>query len=466
MDDAKLETTKQNKIDANEIIISGHVWTAVWYLAWPTAINTIIQTAYGIINAIFVGRLHNATEALAAVGIGNAVLMIQFGIVIGLSAGTSALVARFVGAEDYEDANAATGQSMLLSVVAGIVTGLPLVIFAVPIVRLVGASGSVTQLAADYTAIISWFSIPMFLFVIVTSAIRSTGDMRSPLYAGALTIIVNILFDWLLIFGVGPFATMGVRGAAISTAITRVMGMLLMFWFLKRWELRDWFRHVRWHSNWPGRIIKIGWPAAVQNLLWSTAFAGFIKILALLPAAQAAAAQAALTVSIRIESFAFMPGLAYSIAATPIVGQNLGAGKPDRAEHSAWVATSQAVVIMTAIAALFLVVPRQLALMFTNELAVVPLIVSYLRINALSEPLLAVNMVLRGALQGAGDTRFPMWTTIGTLWMLRLPLAWILSVPTGLEATGAWIAMSSTTALSGIIMAIYFKIGHWRRIRV
>jgi len=465
MDEVKLETTKQG-IDANEIITSGHVWAAVWYLAWPTVVNTIIQTAYGIINAIFVGRLHNATDALAAVGIGNTALMIQFGLVIGLSAGTSALVARFIGAGDYEDANAATGQSLLLSVVAGIITGLPLVIFAVPIVRLVGASGSVVPIAADYTAIISWFSIPMFLFVIITSAIRSTGDMRSPLYAGVATIVVNVLFDWLLIFGIGPFAAMGVRGAAISTAITRVVGMLLMFWFLQRSELRGWFRHARWHSDWSGRIMNIGWPAAAQNLLWSTASAGFIKILAMLPAAQVAAAQAALTVSLRIESFAFMPGIAYSIAATPLVGQNLGAGKPDRAEHSAWVATGQAVVIMTAVAILFLVIPRQLALMFTNEFAVVPLIVSYLRINALSEPLLAVNMVLRGALQGAGDTRFPMWTTVGTLWVLRLPLAWVLSIPTGLEATGAWIAMSVTTAVSGIIMAIYFKSGHWRKIRV
>jgi Na+-driven multidrug efflux pump len=130
------------------------------------------------------------------------------------------------------------------------------------------------------------------------------------------------------------------------------------------------------------------------------------------------------------------------------------------------VATGQAVVIMTAVAILFLAIPRELALIFTNEFAVVPLIVSYLRINAISEPLLAVNMVLRGALQGAGDTRFPMWTTVGTLWVLRLPLAWALSIPTGLEATGAWIAMSVTTAVSGIIMAVYFKSGHWRKIRV
>ena len=451
---------------ANTIITTGHVWAAVWYLAWPTAINTIIQTAYGVINAVFVGRLADATTALAAVGIGNTALMIQFGLVIGLSAGTSALVARFVGAGDFEEADAVTGQSIVLSIAGGIITGLPLVVFAGPIVRGIGAEGRIVSLAADYTALISWYSIPLFLLVIITSAIRSAGDVRSPLYGGAAVIVVNTVFDWMLIFGKGPFPAMGVHGAAISTAISRVVGMVIMFWFLYRSDLRGSFRHIRWHGGWSSRILRIGWPAAAQNLLWSTAFAGFIRILALLPAAQAAAAQAALTVAIRIESFAFMPGVAYSIAATPLVGQNLGAGKPDRAQHSAWVAVGQAVFIMTAVAVVFLAAPRWLASIFTDEAAVVPLIVAYLRINAISEPLLAVNMVLRGALQGAGDTRFPAILTVITLWLIRLPLAWLLSIPIGLGATGAWIAMSVTTGLSGLAMAAYFMLGRWRNVRV
>ncbi len=465
MDEAQPQDSRPRN-QASEIIVSGHIWSAVWYLAWPTAINTLIQTAYGVINLLFVGKLHNATQALAAIGIGNVILMIQFGMVVGLSVGTSALVSRFLGARQHNDADEATGQSLVLAVIAGAISGLPLILLAGPIVTVVGAQPNVAPLAADYTAIISWFSIPTFVYFIITAALRSAGDVITLLYAGAAVISLNVILDWILIYGVGPFPSLGVHGAAISTGISRVVGMLAMLWFLNRSVLKGSLRHVKVHRGWFGRIIRIGWPASVQNLLWSTASAVFVMILGLLPASRATAAQAALTVALRIEAFAFMPGLAYSTAATPLVGQNLGAGKPDRAEHSAWVATLQAVMIMATVAVVFMVIPRWLALAFTREAAVVPLIVAYLRINAVSEPFLAVGMVLRGALQGAGETLKPMAVTVGTLWLLRLPLAWALVLPLGLGAVGAWIAMATTTILSGLLMAALFKWGRWQSTRV
>ncbi len=452
--------------NATDIIVTGHVWSAVWYVAWPTAINTLILTAYNLINRAFVGRLPNAEEALAAVGIGGAALMLQFALTVGISVGTSALVARFIGAEQFDDADEATGQSLGLSVIGGVISAVPLVAAAYPIVVAVGAHGDVAPLAAAYTAIIGWFSIPFFVYFIAQAALRSAGDVRSPLYAGAATIIVNILFDYLLIFGVGPFPQLGVQGAAYATGISRIAGMLITLWFLRRSVLRAAFVHMwpRWH--WFARILRIGWPAVLQNFVWTGANAGFLRILGELPGALATASQAAYTVAISIESIAFMPGVAYSMAATPLVGQNLGAGKPDRAMHTAWVATGQAVAIMSLVAVAFVVIPEWLALAFTKEQTVVPLIVSYLMINALSEPFLALGMVLRGALQGAGETRVPFWLSVLTLWVIRLPLTWALAIPFGLGATGAWIAMSGSTVLSGIVIAYYFKLGRWREVKV
>jgi len=461
------KTLSENEIRrdrASKIITSGHVWSAVWYLAWPTAINTIIQSAYMVINALFVGRLPNATEALAAVGIGHAALMIQFGLLMGLTAGTAALVARFLGAGQIEDADEATGQSLVLSVLGGAVSGLPLVLAAGPIVAPF-LEARVVPLAADYTAIISWFSIPAFVAVVIQAALRSAGDVRSPLYAGLIMIVVNVFLDWLLIFGFGPVPGMGVHGAAVSTAISRIAGMFIMVWFLRRSVLAGSFRSLRPRLGWARRILNIGWPAALQNLMWSTASLAFVFILAQL-GSQATAAQAALTVALRIEGLAFMPGVAFGMAATPLVGQNLGAGKPDRAAHSAWVAVGQAVIIMTVIGALFVIFPRPLALLFTKEAAVIPLIVSYLIINGVSEPFLAIGMVLRGALQGAGDTRFPMAITVLSLWVLRLPLAWFFAIILGLGATGAWISMAITTVFSGVVLMVWFKMGKWREVRV
>jgi len=459
-------SNSQRANHASEIITSGHVWKAVWYLAWPTAINTLILTAYNIINRLFLGRLSNAEEALAAVGIGGTVLMIQFALTIGLSAGTAALASRFLGAQNYQDAEDVTRQSLILSIIAAVITGLPLILFATPLVQLVGAKGNVIALASDYTAIISWFSAPLFVYLIAQTAIRSAGDAKSPLYAGAIIITINVLFDWLLIFGIGPFPALGVRGAAISTGISRVAGVAVTFWFLRRSILGKSLESWHIHPGWFRRILNIGWPASIQNILWTTAYAGFVKILAYLPGGQATAAQAALTVAITIESIAFMPGIAYSTAATPLVGQNLGAGKPQRAEHTAWVATGQAVFIMTAVAILFFFAPQWLARLFTADAVVVPLIVSYLRINALAEPFLAVSMVLRGALQGAGETRVPAWITFITYWLIRVPLAWLLAITLGYGPTGAWIAMSLTTFLSGVLVAIWFVWGKWRSVQI
>jgi multidrug resistance protein, MATE family len=198
----------------------------------------------------------------------------------------------------------------------------------------------------------------------------------------------------------------------------------------------------------------------------STASMAFRGVLGYLPPAQVDPAQAALSVALPIESMAFMPGMAYGMAATPLVGQNLGAGKPDRAAHAAWVATGQAVFIMTLVAIFFLSAPGYLARTFTKDPKVVGLVIWYLRINALSEPMLALSMVLRGALQGAGETRAPMFFTIATLWLVRMPLAILLTLTLKYGAVGSWIAMSVTTALSGILMAWWFVRGSWRTVSV
>ncbi|MDH7603134.1 MAG: MATE family efflux transporter [Armatimonadota bacterium] len=451
---------------ASEIIVSGRIWSAVWYLAWPTAVNTLIQSAYGVVNTFFVGRLPHSTQAFAAVGIGGQALMFQFGMMIGLSAGTSALVARFLGAQKYDDADRVVGQTIVLSVIAGVITALPFIVFAVPIVSIIGARGEAGRLAADYTALIAWFSVPMFLMVNITAALRAAGDMRGPLVVNGGVILINIFLDWLLILGNGPFPRMGVHGAAVATSISRVLGMVMAFGLLQRSVLKGGLSYLNVDWHWCKRILNIGWPAAIQNLLFSTASAGFRWVLGSLPPQQVDPAQAALTVSIAIESLAFMPGIAYSIAATPLVGQNLGAGKPERAERSAWVAVSQAMFIMSSVALLFLLVPEWLARRFTQEASVVPLVVSYLRINAVSEPFLALSMVLRGALQGAGDTRTPAVISVGTMWVLRLPMAYLLARTLGFGAVGAWIAMSATTCFSGILMALWFKWGTWRSIEL
>ncbi len=466
---------QKHRDPASELIVSGRISKAVWFLAWPTIINTLFFTAYNLINRAFLGRIEDAAPALAAVGVGGVIMMTQQSVMFGVTAGTAALVSRFLGAEENNDADEATGQSLVLSVAAAILTAIPLILFTDTIVAFAGANKDVVPYAAIYLKVLAMFSPIMFLRMTIQTALRSAGDAKSPLYTGAVLVSVNILLDWLLIFGHDPvyvwghqvmprIPAIGILGAAIATGVSHLCAFLVILIFLKKSVLRNSIAHLKPHFGWFARIMNIGWPAVLQNLMWSTGFAAYIKVLSLLP--NAADAQAALTVGIAIESTAFMPGTAYSIAAAPLVGQNLGAGKPKRAEHAAWMAMWQAVAIMSVVAIAFLVIPRQLAMMFSTNESVIGQIASYLRINGVFEPFLAVAMVLTGALQGAGDTRMPTVVEFLTSWVMRLPLAWFLAIHLAMGTTGAWIAMAFTTFLYGVLIAGWFKLGRWKNLQV
>lgn len=449
---------------AREIITSGSVTNAVWFIAWPTIVNSIFQTAYMNINRIFLGAVEGSTDSQAALMSGSIAPMIQFSLGIGLSIGTAALVARFLGAKQYEDAEEATRQSLILAFFSGLLSTLILVITAVPFVRLIGAKGAVIPLAASYMAIMGAFTIPMYVQMNATSALRSAGDTRRPLYAGVVVVLVNVLFDWLLIFGVGPFPALGVTGAAIATGISRIAGMIMILYYLRRSVLRNALAHLRTRVAWFWRIAVIGLPAATQHMLWATATGLYVMILGKLP--NTTDIQAALSIAVAIESLSFMPGVAYSVAVGPLVGQNLGANQPKRAEHCAWVATGHAALIMSLVGVLFLVIPRYLALIYTRDAAVVPIIVSYLVINALCQPLFAVGMVLSGALQGAGDVRIPTLIEFLANYVFRLPLAYLLAITLGYGTAGAWIAMSASNAVYGLMVMGWFMTGYWRKVKV
>lgn len=451
--------------DTSKFITTGDLRAVVVQLAWPTTISTIVMTLYNLINRYFVGRLPNSDSALAAVGVGGTILMLQFSIGMGLSIASAALVARFIGAREEENANIAAGQGVFLSILLGLLTGIPLVLFARSLVGLVGAKDFIA-LSTYYTAVIASSSILLFIYIVATSCLRGAGDVKAPLYAGAIMIAVNVLFDWILIWGPGPFTSYGVAGAAWATVISRFAGMALGLLYLRRSALGNCFVHIAPKITWIRRTLNIAWPAMLQNLMMTIPMMAFVGILRMLPSPENTQAQAALTVAISIESLAFMPGVAYSSAATPIVGQNLGAGFADRAAKGAFICAKHAILIMTIVAIGFLVFSTQLASLFTNSAAVAGLIASYLVINAFSEPFLAATMVFRGALQGAGDTRFPAWITFVCNFALRLPLAWCLAVYFSYGTIGAWIAMASTTVLSSFLMTGWFAIGKWKNIKV
>ena len=446
------------------LLIGGSVWGAVWFLAWPSIITNFLQTAYGFINMIFVGRI--GTDAIAAVGFAQVILFLQFSVLIGVSIGTTALVARFYGANTRDEANHTTKQSLLLAIIGSVVTAVPLIFISRPILQLLDASSSVLPLSAAYLNIILYASPLLFVLIITSAAFRGIGDVRTPLYIMVVATAVNVLGDWLLIFGIGPFPRLGVVGAAWATVISRVVALLLAFPFLARSSLAG-SLHGSWKPNfgWFGRILRIGIPAAAQALLRTTGYSIYYGIIGRTP--EGTAAVAALTIGVQAESIAFMPGFAFSTAATSLVGQNLGANQPKRAVHSGWISAGQGAAVMGLMGAAFFIYAEQFVHLFTRAPSVVPIAVLYLKINAISEPFLALAMILTGALQGAGETKIPAVLTFVSMWLIRIPLAWWLALsPAGYGAAGGWIAMSATTIVGGLLTTAYFKWGSWRSVQI
>jgi putative MATE family efflux protein len=277
---------------------------------------------------------------------------------------------------------------------------------------------------------------------------------------------VHLLGDWTLMLGHWGFPPLGVAGGGIAMSVSHAVALALMWRYLRRSPLRgaDAVAMATLRLDWARRILRIGVPAAMTALLRTTSLMGFTKILVL--TREGTNAVAALPIGLTAESIAFMPGFGFSVAASALVGQGLGAKDARGAERYGWSATWMAVLTMSAMGAVFYLAAEPFARLFTTDPRVLPVAVSYLRIMAVSEPFLACGMVLTGALQGAGDTLRPTVLTAITFWGLRIPLAYALAIGLGMHASGAWAAMAASTVVGGLVTVQLFRDGRWKRVRV
>lgn len=444
-------------------IVTGHIWATVWWLAWPSAVTMLLQTANMLIDAAFVGRLGAA--ALSAVGLAMQIMFVLMAISTAVSVGTTALVARFVGANEPRNAEQAVRQAILLAVAVSVLSGTLMFFLGPTLIEAMGGRGESLRLGVTYLNVLLLGVTPFYLMFVLSGVFRGIGDVRTPLMIMAVVTVISVVGDYLLIFGIGPFPRLGVMGAAIANATSRTVAAVMFFAYLPKSSLAGALRgswRPAWH--WFKRILNIGTPVAVQGLLRTGASMMYVSILGL--TAQATAAIAALTIGIRTEALAFMPGVAFSVAATSMVGQNLGARQPERAEQSAWAAAWQGIWVMGAAGLLFILFAHPIASVFTNDPKVLPFAATYLQINGISEPFLALGMILTGALQGAGETRLPTAATIVTMWFIRIPLTYYLTISLGLGPLGAWIGMSGSTILGGLAAAGIFKWSRWKNIQV
>lgn len=443
---------------------SAEIRHEVWRIAWPSVLTFALMTTNSILDRMFVGRL--GRDALAGVGVGGQLMFMLVSISMGVTVGTTALVARFTGADEPEQASRATGQSLALGLIMGMAfTSLTYAALPGYLLMMHLSPGARDQCRAFMHYSLLGMT-PMFLGGVLGAAFRGLGDTRTPLRVMICANLVHILGDWTLLFGNLGMPKLGLAGAGIAVSLSNTMAMVVYVVAIRKSLVADSLLgvHMRLTMEWARRILKIGIPAAFTALLRVTSLMSFTGVLA--RTAEHMYGVAALPIGLTAESIAFMPGFGFSVAASALVGQSLGAKDPDRAERYGWAATWQAVAVMSAMGALFFVAAHPFARLFTSDPQVLELAVSYLRIMAISEPLLGVGMVLTGALQGAGETTKPAIVTAITFWVFRVPTAWLLALRLGFNTAGGWWAMSLTSMLSGLLTIWLFRQDGWKRVRV
>lgn len=453
-------------------ILSGPIGKGVLLVALPSVATMLLQTFNGFLDRFFIGFL--GTASMAAVSICTTLLFTLASAAMAVSVGVSALVARFVGSGDRENAQTAVRQSLLLSLGIGVVFAALLLLFKRPLLAVQGLRGDALDEAERY---LTWAVVGLpftYLNFVQAGAFRGLGDTVRPFWVTLGANVVHASLNALLIPGHLGFPKMGIAGGALALSLSQVVAVALQQFFLRRGPLSDALRggaRVDW--GWIARICRVGLPAGGQQLLRTGSMLLFQNLLA---HRAGDVAVAALGVGLVAESLAFMPGFGYAIAASAFVGQNLGAGNPRRAATSAWVATGQAVAVMTLAGVLFFVLAEPFARLFihvTPQMSPdeaaraheqIRLATLYLRIALVSEPFLALGMVLSGALQGAGETLSPTILVAVTSLLVRLPLGWVLLDLAGVP--GAWWAMSLSTVLQGILVVLIFHSGRWQKARV
>ena len=450
-------------------IVEGPLRQAVWKIAWPTMLTNAIGGLQGLVDHILVGRLVGY-QGNAAIGVSWQIFIVVIVFISSLFTGMSVLVARFAGAADEERVNRTVYQAFLTAIFISLGIMAPIGYFLSPaLLNLVNAAPEVKTEALPFLRVMFVFSFGMMIFFMLSTALRSAGDARTPMALGITMTILNIVLNVLLITGLGPIPAFGTMGAAMGTCIAS--GLVAIYSLIQLWR-GAWVisipRGGGFGPNWSiiKSIFKFGLPTGIQGIAMNIGGVFMLSFIGSL--AQSAAAQAAFAVSYT-ELFSLVTWTAVGLmgAAAAVAGQNLGAGKPERADAAVHVAARFGFAGAAFIGLLFLFFPRQLLAIFgMDEPAVVEIGVQLLRVLSVSGLLVAVALTYTGGLQGTGDTRGPLYISIISQIIVPLGTCFVIQQTGTLDPIDIWLAILAGHATRCVLSVIRFRQGKWRSIAV
>jgi putative MATE family efflux protein len=430
---------------------------AVLLLAIPMVLETCMESIFAVVDIFFVSRL--GASAIAAVGLTEAMMTLLYALAIGLSMGAAAVVARRIGEKNHEGAAVAAVQSIALGWMVAIPVGIAGGLFAPRLLALMGASSDVIR-NSHYTSVLLAGNATVVSLFLINAIFRGAGDaaiaMRVLWFANA----INICLGPCLIFGLGPFPRLGVMGAAVATTFGRGMGVVFQLIQLarKKGRIHIGRAQLRLDASVLLTIVRISGTGILQSLIGMTSWIGLIRVLS----SFGSNAVAGFTVAIRIIMFALLPSWGMSNAAATLVGQNLGAKSPERAEKSVWVTCRYNLVFLLTIGLLFALFAERLISIFTHDPYVAKFGVNCLRIVSLGFPFYAYGMVLTQGFNGAGDTTTPTLINLFCFWLWEIPIALLLSKYFGFGPQGVFVAMTVAFSSLAILSALLFKRGKWK----
>ncbi|MDE2995742.1 MAG: MATE family efflux transporter [Bacteroidota bacterium] len=441
---------------------TGSLWRAILVLSVPMVLEMLMQSVFEIVDIFFVGKL--GSEAVAAVGLTASLIIIVFAIGLGLSMAATAMVARRIGEKDPDGAARSAWQAIVLTVAFAIPAGVAGAVYAPDLLGLMGATPAVRDIGSGYAAVMLGSNLVILLLFLFNAIFRGAGDASAAMKALWLANILNIALDPILIFGWGPIPAMGVTGAAWATAIGRGIGVAYQIWLLTTGKTRVHLlrKHMKLDSSVQRTMIKIAGPGMLQYLVGTASWLAVMRLMA----GFGSDALAGYTVAIRVIIFALLPSWGISNAAATLVGQNLGAKQPDRAERSVWYATGLDMAFLGLMGAFFWIFAPETVAVFIASEGAREVGIQSMRILTVIYPVWAIGMVTVQSFNGAGDTTTPTWIHFFCFWVLQLPLAWVMAHPWGMGTRGVFLAIAAAQVVAALVCAHLFRKGTWKHISV
>jgi putative MATE family efflux protein len=451
-------TVREAVRGSHQDFTEGPIGRAILLLAIPMVMEMMMESVFAIADIFWVSKL--GADSVATVGITESMLALIYAVAIGVSVSATAMVARRIGEKDPEHAAGAAVQAIALGVALAIPIGITGALLAPKLLALMGGSPGLIATGWRYTAIMLGGNVVILLLFLVNAIFRGAGDAAVAMRVLWFANILNIVLGPCFIFGLGPFPKLGVTGAAVATTIGRGCGVLYQLWTLSRGRGRVVItrRHLRLEPAVMLRLLRLSGNAIFQILIGTASWIGLVRILS----SFGSAALAGYTIGIRIIVFALLPSWGMANAAATMVGQSLGARKPERAERSVWIAGFYNMIFLGAVGLAFVLAAPVLIRLFTSDPAVIPYGVACLRFVSYGFLFYAYGMVLTQAFNGAGDTWTPTWLNLFCFWFWEIPLAYVLARVVGLGPRGVFIAITIAFSTLALASAALFRRGRWK----